>query len=119
MPKHSSIIFISSIFATQPSLDLGYDMTKAAINHLAINHALELSLKGIRANAIAPGHIDTQTTDQPRVESDVPVNQKTGLPTDIAQTCLFLTNLETVNYITDITLPITGGLHIPTLTGLK
>lgn len=113
MEPGANIVFISSIFATQPSLDLCYDLTKAAINHLVTDLALQLAHKEIRVNGIAPGHIDTKTTTTPRVQSDVPLFGKAGLPADVAKACLFLTNNDSAGYITGAMLPVTGGLHLP------
>src|SRR3990172_8787030 len=66
MAEGDSIIFITSIHATNPSLDPTYDGSKAAINNLVMNLALELAAKSVRVNAIAPGHIDTKN-EAPRV----------------------------------------------------
>lgn len=119
MMKGANIIFISSIFANFPSLDVSYDLTKAAINHLVTNLSLQLAQKEIRVNGIAPGHIDTKTKNSPRIQIDVPLFQKAGLPEDIAKACLFLTNNESARYITGVILPVTGGLHIPMLKSLS
>lgn len=112
MKEDDSILFITSIHATNPSLDPTYDSSKAALNNLVLNLALELAPKGIRVNAIAPGHIDTRSKE-PRVQEDVPLGQKAGLPGQIAQAVLFLSDLQKASYITGAILPVTAGLHIP------
>jgi 3-oxoacyl-[acyl-carrier protein] reductase len=119
MKAGSSIIFITSIHAEQPSLDPTYDASKAAINSLVKNLALDLAPKGIRVNAIAPGHIDSKKTKEPRVRGDVPLGKKAGLPQDVASACLFLADSEKARYITGAILPVTGGLHIPIAKDIK
>ena len=127
MREGGNIIFITSIHAQQPSLDPSYDSSKAAVNSLVLNLSLDLAKRGIRVNAIAPGHIDINpslssgtvslrdigTQDIPREQKDVPLFKKAGLPEDIAKACLFLADNEQARYITGVILPVTGGLHIP------
>ncbi|MCL4366630.1 SDR family oxidoreductase [Patescibacteria group bacterium] len=112
MQEGDNIIFISSIHAENPSLDPAYDSSKAATDNLVKNLAVELAPAKIRVNAIAPGHIDTQSTD-PREQLDVPLYKQAGLPEDIAEACLFLADNQKARYITGVILPVTGGLHIP------
>jgi len=119
MGEGSSIIFITSIHAEHPSLDPTYDASKAAINSLVANLALELAPKKIRVNAISPGHIDVETKKEPRQQSDVPLGKKAGLPQDVVNACLFLADNEKARYITGVVLPVTGGLHIPIAKDIK
>ena len=56
-----SIVFISSIYAeVGSSANVGYAMSKAAINGLTKSLAIELASKNIRVNCIAPGFVKTQ-----------------------------------------------------------
>ena len=119
MKEGSSIIFITSIHARHPSLDPTYDASKAAINSLVTNLALDLANRGIRVNAVAPGHIDTKSNGVPRAQEDVPFGKKAGLPADIAQACLFLADSVKAHYITGVVLPVTGGLYIPKAADIK
>jgi len=119
MKEGSSIIFISSIHASHPSLDPTYDASKAAINSFVANLSLELAKRKIRVNAIAPGHIDVEIDSKPRRQSDVPLGKKAGLPQDIANACLFLADKSKAGYITAVVLPVTGGLHIPIAKDIK
>lgn len=119
MKEGSNIIFITSIHAEHPSLDPTYDASKAAVNSLVANLALGLAAKGIRVNAIAPGHIDVETKGKPRQQSDVLLGRKAGLPQDVANACLFLADNEKARYITGVVLPVTGGLHIPIAKDIK
>lgn len=112
MGDGDSIIFITSIHVTNPSLDPTYDSSKAAINNLVLNLSLDLAEKGIRVNAIAPGHIDTKN-DNPRGQEDVPLGKVAGLPKNIADAAVFLSDPQQASYITGAILPVTAGLHIP------
>jgi NAD(P)-dependent dehydrogenase (short-subunit alcohol dehydrogenase family) len=59
-----SIINIASITALRPSYMLaGYAATKAGVDQLTRNMALEFSRYGIRVNAIAPGYFKTAIND--------------------------------------------------------
>lgn len=118
MKGGSSIIFVSSIHAEHPSLDPTYDSSKAAVNSLVTNLALDLAARNIRVNAVSPGHIDVENS-QPRAREDVPLGQKAGLPVDVANACLFLANNAVAGYITGVNLPLTGGLHIPIAKDIK
>jgi len=63
--KPGSIVNIASITAQQPShMISGYAASKAAVDHLTRNMALELSRYGIRVNAIAPGYFKTAINDE-------------------------------------------------------
>lgn len=63
--KPGSIINISSITALQPSLmNVGYGGTKAAVDHMTRDMAVEICRYGIRVNAIAPGYYKTAINDQ-------------------------------------------------------
>jgi NAD(P)-dependent dehydrogenase (short-subunit alcohol dehydrogenase family) len=119
MREGGNVIFITSIHAKHPSLDPTYDTSKAAINNLVLNLSLELAHRQIRVNAIAPGHIDIETENKPRKQSDVPLGKKAGLPQDIANASLFLADQTKASYITGVVLPVTGGLHIPIAKDLK
>jgi len=59
-----SIVNIASITALRPSYMLaGYAATKAGVDQMTRNMALEFSRFGIRVNAIAPGYFKTAIND--------------------------------------------------------
>lgn len=63
--KPGSIVNIASITGLQPSqMIAGYAASKAAVDHLTRNMAIELSRYGIRVNAIAPGYFKTAINDE-------------------------------------------------------
>lgn len=112
MKEGDSIIFVTSIHADRPSLDPTYDGTKAAINNWTKNLALELASSGIRVNAIAPGHVDKETSGEPREQKDVPLTGRAGLPVDVSNACLFLSDPKKARYITGQILEVGGGLSL-------
>lgn len=106
----------------------GYDMasyytSKAAVNQLTRAIALQYAAKGIRANAILPGLINTPLIqnnegmkghhgdyDKQMAERDaMSPTGKMGDAWDIAHAAVFLASRE-AKYINGVLLPIDGGL---------
>lgn len=110
----SPVVFISSIAGLIAGSRLpAYDASKAALGGLMRHVALEGSRRGIRANIVAPGLVDTPlgrvaTQGRPsRGRTPVPFGrQATGW--EIAYAALFLVSDESV-YVTAQTLPSTAG----------
>ena len=76
--------------------------------------ALEMSTRGITANCIAPGFIDTDMTrklsDQVRNQLMSRIaTQSFGTPEDVAACVVFLAS-EEASYITGQTLNVNGGM---------
>lgn len=115
-----SIINISSM-AAQYGLPkvIAYSASKTAIDGMTRAMAVELSPKGIRVNAIAPGFIETDMTAK-ALNSDPERKQKVfgrtpmgymGKPDDIGEAALFLAS-DAAKYITGVVLPVDGGNSI-------
>lgn len=89
-----------------------YAASKAGIIGLTKSVAKEVALRNLRCNAIAPGMIDTQMTQQlsdkrqQEIIKQIPL-QRFGQVEEIAQTAVFLAQN---NYITGQTLTVDGGL---------
>jgi 3-oxoacyl-[acyl-carrier protein] reductase len=117
--KEGNIINISSIVGIDGNVgQTNYSATKAGVIGFTKSWAKELTLKGenIRVNAVAPGFIKTQMTDNLKDEFKEAVIQKCcikrlGLPEDIAKLCLFLASEDSA-YITGQVIRIDGGLTI-------
>ncbi|MGN1276362.1 MAG: 3-oxoacyl-[acyl-carrier-protein] reductase [Floccifex sp.] len=91
-----------------------YAASKAAIIGFTKSLAKELGSRHIRVNAIAPGFIQTQMTDQLSEEvkkqmlNQIPL-QEFGTVEDIAQCALFLAS-ENAKYITGQVIQVNGGM---------
>lgn len=114
------IINISSM-AAQYGLPkvIAYSASKSAIDGMTRAMAVELSPKGIRVNAIAPGFIysdmtakalDSDPERKAKVFSRTPMGYM-GQPEDIGTTALFLSS-DAAKYITGVILPVDGGNSI-------
>jgi 3-oxoacyl-[acyl-carrier protein] reductase len=76
--------------------------------------ALELGSRNIRANAIAPGFIETEMTDKldevvvEQWRAGIPL-KRGGSPEDVANACLFFAS-DLSSYITGQVLLVDGGM---------
>ena len=115
--KSGSIINISSM-AAQYGLPrvIAYSASKTAIDGMTRAMAVELSPKGIRVNAIAPGFIYSDMTAK-ALNSDPERKAKVfgrtpmgimGQPADIGDAAYFLVS-EAAKFITGVVLPVDGG----------
>lgn len=111
-----SIINIASISGLRPQYyGLLYSMTKAALIMMTKSYALELGLKGVRVNAIAPGLVQTVLSEYywkdekqlANVISKQPI-QHIGQPAEIAGTAVLLAS-DDGSYITGQTIVVDGG----------
>lgn len=115
-----SIINISSIGSKLPDISrISYSVSKAAINSLTQNIAMQCASYGIRCNAVLPGLIKTDASienmDKHFLDSflaNVPLN-RIGTTTDIAKAVLFLASDDS-SYITGSLLDIAGGYSLGT-----
>ena len=113
--KSGSIIFVSSVSAlVGVAGQANYAASKGALCALARACAAELGAKGIRANAICPGFIETDMTA--KIPRDIAARQRErialkrfGRPEEVAEAALFLASGAS-SYITGQTLTIDGGL---------
>jgi len=91
-----------------------YSASKAGIIALTKTTAKELASRNVTANAVAPGFIQTDMTAKlpedlkAKMLSAIPLN-KLGLPSDVANVCLFLASDE-AGYITGQTIVVDGGM---------
>ncbi len=121
-----SIVNIASISGLRAStLRVAYGTSKAALIHLTKQQAVELGTLGIRANAIAPGPVDTEMAKlvhTPEIRADyhdvIPLNRY-GLVEEIAAAVGFLCS-EEAGYVNGQVLAVDGGFDaagvgLPTL----
>ena len=92
-----------------------YSASKAGMIGLAKSMAQELGSRGIRANAIAPGFIETAMTEilseevRKQWASQIPL-RRGGKPEDVANAALFLAS-DLSSYITGQVLQVDGGMN--------
>lgn len=121
--KYGKILNLSSISANGNRGQANYSAAKAGVQGFTRTLALELGPFGVNVNAIAPGFIATEMTDDTarRLKMDVdefrklnaeanPV-KRVGFPEDIAAAAAFLCSDE-ASYITGQTLYVDGGAKI-------
>ena len=118
--QRGAIVCMGSVAAQRGGGILGgphYAAAKGAIQTLAKAMARELAPDGIRANAIAPGMVDTDLlvgkiddAGKRRVADGIPLG-RLAVPADIANACLFLVSDQSA-YITGAVLDVSGGMHI-------
>lgn len=115
-----NIINISSVAGTNPDVSrLAYGVSKAAINSLTQQTAVEYARDGIRANAVLPGFVGTDGAMQNMSQSfldgflkHVPLDEIVK-PEDIANMVAFLASDES-RYVTGELIPVAGGFGLPT-----
>lgn len=115
--RSGRIINISSVVGVlgNPG-QANYVAAKAGVIGLTKAAARELASRGITVNAVAPGFIETDMTDQ--LPEDVKANMlqdiplaKLGQPEDVAKAVLFLASADS-SYMTGQTLHVDGGMYM-------
>jgi glucose 1-dehydrogenase len=120
-----AIVNVASVHAVATSSAISaYAASKGALVSLTRALALELAPKGVRANAVLPGAIDTgmlraglerDQFDQgadgdmlDRLASRTPL-RRVGRPQEVAEAILFLSDNDRSSFITGQTLVVDGG----------
>ena len=115
-----SIINISSVHSYRAWPHDGvYGIVKAGLNRMVLSMAHDLAGKGITANCVAPGYIDSRVLPEDQ-ESErgndeylgsalgfIP-SRRGGLPKDIAGACVFLAS-DLGEYVNGQTITVDGG----------
>jgi NAD(P)-dependent dehydrogenase (short-subunit alcohol dehydrogenase family) len=120
--RTGSIVNVSSIAAVCSSPLLAYKTSKAALNAMTQQMAIENAKRGVRVNAVMPGLMDTPMAiegiaagfgvdkDELRASRSkvVPLRQQQGTAWDVAYAVLYLASDE-ANFVTGVLLPVDGG----------
>lgn len=124
-----SIVNVASAGGEMPAPTLSvYAMTKAGVIHLTKTVAAELGAKGIRANAVAPGFVETPMTSRTWTKPDGSIDAHAreqmitlrgsqsplgviGTPDDIAWSMLFLA-ADASRFMTGEVLRPNGGVYM-------
>jgi len=111
----ASIVFVSSIAALLPGTGIpSYDASKAGLAGLCRHVAFEAARKGVRANLVVPGLIDTPmgraaSRGRPsRASTRVPLGRQ-GTAWEVGYATLFLLSNDS-SYVTGQSLIVDGGL---------
>lgn len=113
--RDGSIINITSVVGIQGNAgQANYAASKAGIIGFTKSVALELGSRNIRCNAIAPGFIETEMTeqlDEKTVQSwrDAIPLKRGGKPEDVAHCAVFLASDQS-SYVTGQILQVDGGM---------
>lgn len=113
--RSGRIVNIASIVGVMGNAgQANYVASKAGVIGLTKTTARELASRGITANAVAPGFITTDMTDQLNEDiqksmmSQIPLG-RFGKPEEVAKAALFLASDE-ASYMTGQTLHLDGGM---------
>ena len=115
--RSGAIVNVGSIAAGRPSPGLGlYSATKAALDSLTRSMALEWAGKGLRVNAVAPGHVNTEGVledfrvgrlDEAAMIRRIPAGRIADID-DVAEAVLFLCG-DRARHIVGHVLAVDGG----------
>ena len=115
--RRGRIIVISSVMAMRGQAgQTNYAASKAGLIGLARSLAREVGSRGITANVVAPGFVDTDMTEalsdemKTRMLSEIPLG-RTAHPDEIASVVAFLAS-DAASYITGALVPVDGGVGL-------
>jgi NAD(P)-dependent dehydrogenase (short-subunit alcohol dehydrogenase family) len=109
------MVFVGSVVGlTGAPGQVNYAASKAGLVGLARSVARELGSRGITANVVAPGYVETDMTAgltearREEVQRSIPLG-RTATPEDIAGVVVFLAS-DAAAYVTGAVVPVDGGI---------
>ena len=109
-----SIVLLASMMSFQGGFNVSaYAASKGGVAQLAKALSNELAGRGIRVNAVAPGYIATEMTDdledwrRREIDARIPLG-RFGQPEEIADVIAFLLSAD-ARYVTGAVIPVDGG----------
>lgn len=115
--KSGRIINLSSVVGSLGNAgQVNYVATKSGVEGMTRTFVRELASRGITCNAVAPGFIVSDMTDQlsdelkEQMKSQIPL-ARFGEDSDIAHTVAFLAS-DKASYITGQTIHVNGGMYM-------
>lgn len=122
--ERGAFTFVSSVAAIRgsPYAYTSYEVSKAALGRLARSLAVELAPRGIRANTILPGLIETPHAAHyvaggrdletfAATRAALPPLGRQGTPWDVAEAAAWLLS-DAAAYVTGVDLVVDGGLSL-------
>ena len=118
LKKNASLVFISSISASLGAISNSvYASSKGAMNSFVRSLALEIAPRGMRANVIQPGMIETPILNAYAMSEELETFKNSsplghpGEPTDIANGCVYLLS-DASKFVTGSVFTIDGGITL-------
>jgi 2-deoxy-D-gluconate 3-dehydrogenase len=109
-----SIVLLASMMSFQGGVNVSaYAASKGGVAQLAKALSNELAGRGVRVNAVAPGYIATDMTDdledwrRREIDERIPLG-RFGTPEEIADVIAFLLS-DDARYVTGAVIPVDGG----------
>jgi 3-oxoacyl-[acyl-carrier protein] reductase len=109
--RFGRVVNIASIVGPKANAgQANYAASKAGLIGFTRTVAVEVARRGVTVNAVAPGFIETDMTDDlPAAALDAVPARRSGTPEDVAACVRFLAS-EQAGYVTGTTLTVDGGL---------
>ncbi|MHB1576499.1 MAG: SDR family NAD(P)-dependent oxidoreductase [Candidatus Dormibacteria bacterium] len=120
MAEHGGrVVNVSSVGGSSPAPGLGvYNLTKAALNMLTRQLALELGPDGVLVNAVAPGVVRTDfarpLVENPAIQAATERHNPLGRfaePEDVARVIYFLVS-DPSSYVNGAVIPVDAGYSV-------